>query len=396
MVITRSQGSLFLMAIVALSVIARTGLIADLLLLTIAGYMFLSSMLAPRLPERVRWILLAYILLFLLYLMLTLIDPSRGGIVNIIGIWVTGVMFIYFTQNAQRLVAARSTALILLGIGLFVCLAGTALGAVNKNTISGIVAYFFLSAGVIWVMRGVPLRRVSMLTFGLLLFLGLFLGHRLMLAASVIFLLVTFVMYSLPLRFLRTLLLGAIAGGIFGMIVLYSGLWGFDIRDFDALFIEYTGRTARSGRQIIWPAIIAFTAESPWFGLGTGATFTRLYNFNLQVEWSAHSYFLQIYLQTGLVGLSTLLFVLFTVWAAIGRPQRSQPIRIYMTACIVVLLLHVAFEVFLMQVNLFMGCCAWMMLGLGIGCIRAIPAPPPSIFSKARPHASPLSYRMRS
>lgn len=389
MVITRSQGSLFLMAIAALAVIARTGPVADLLLVMITGFMLLSTLSGPHLPQRLRWVLLAYILLFLLYLMLTMIQPSRGGIMNSIGIGITGVVFFYFIQNAQYLIASRKTGRILMIIGLLVCVGGTALGAVNKNTISGIATYFFLSAGIIWVMRGMSLRRVSFVMFGLFCCLGLILGHRLMLGAGTIFVLVIFMMYGMPLRFLRTLLLVAIGGGIFAMIILYSGLWGYDIKDFDALFIEYTGRTARSGRQIIWPAIIAFAAESPLIGLGTGTAFSDLYD----SEWSAHSYFLQIYLQTGFAGLGCLFFLFFTVWAAIGRPQRSQAIRIYMTACFVVLLLHVAFEVFLMQVNLFMGCCAWMMLGLGIGCIRTTPNPAPhAALHMSRPHTATCNF----
>lgn len=371
MVITRTQGTILLVTVAGLATIARTGLLVDLLLLMTAGLMLIPLVSRPRLAGRLRWVLAAFGLLFSLYLMLTVLDPSRTGIVNVIGIAITGIVFFYFAQNAERLVAAPGTARLLLASGVIIALAGVGLDAVKKNTISGIAAYFFLSAGVVWVARGVHLRRVALWMFLLLSALGLLLGHRLMAGAALLLWLVIFVMYSVPLRMVRTLILGSLVAGIFGMIVLYAGLWGFDIRDLDAFFIEYTGRTARSGRQIIWPVIIAFVSQSPWFGLGTDATFSSLYD----SKWSAHSYFLQIYLQSGIVGIGCLLALLGSIWAAIGRPRRSQPVGVYVTACFAVLLIHISFEVFLMQVNLLMGCCAWMMLGLGVGCIRGAESP---------------------
>jgi hypothetical protein len=367
MTLVKPQIMVLMMTVAALAVVARAGVVVDLLLLLIAAFMFVRLSSQPYLPGRVRWVLAAFTLLFVYYLTLTLLSPTRTGIVNVIGILITGIVFFYFVQNARRLIEWPGTGAILLLSGCLIGLIGTALGVVSKNTISGIVVYFFLSAGVVWLMRGVSLRRVSFWIFLLLATVGILLGHRLMVGSSLAFLAVVVTLRVLPMSLLRNLVLAVVVGGLFAMIVLYAGLWGFDVRDLDSWFIEYTGRTARSGRQIIWPLIIAFTAESPWVGLGTGMTFSNLYD----SDWSAHSYFLQVYMQSGRIGIGCLLLLLFTVWAAIGRPNRSQPIKIYATACFLVLLIHVSFEVFLMQVNLLMGCCAWMMLGLAIGCIRS-------------------------
>lgn len=367
MVITKSQCSVLFMTLIAFAVVARTGPLVDMLLLIASGVFGLSVLLGTSLPNRVRWCLLAFCVLFSLYLILTLVQPSRIGVVNVVGIVVSATVFLYFVQKGPRLVSAPNTAPILLFSGFAVWFVGQALDMVSKNAMSGIAAYFFLAAGAIWVMRGVPLRTVSLVIFALLCALGFVVGHRLMLGAAFVFLTVIIIVYAVPLRAVRFVLLLGVGGGIFGMIVLYSGLWGFDIAIFDAFFIEYTGRTARSGRQIIWPLILAYAAESPWVGRGTGVIFSDLYETN----WSAHSYFLQTYLQTGLLGLGSFIFLLLMVWGSIGRPMRSQPITVYMTASFVVLLAHISFEVFLMQVNLLMGCCAWMMLGIGIGCIRA-------------------------
>lgn len=357
------------MALIAFAVVARTGPVVDLMLLVASGIFLYSLLSGAPLPSRVRWVLTAFAILFCLYLSLTVARPSRAGITNTMGIIVAGLVFLYFVQNARSLVNARGTASILLICGVATYLLGQALGMVHKNTFSGISAYFVLTAGSVWVMRGVSLGKVTLIVFILLLIMGVLSGHRLMIAAALILVAVIVLTYSIPVRAVRSVLLVVVGCGIAGMIVLFSGLWGFDIKDFDSLFVEYTGRTARSGRQIIWPAILAYAAESPLVGRGTGINFSDLH----ESDWSAHSYFLQIYLQTGLLGVGSILLVLFAVWAAIGRPQRLHPISVFMTACFLVLLVHISFEVFLMQVNLLMGCCAWMMLGLGIGGIRSTP-----------------------
>jgi len=394
MVITKPQGMLLLVALTGLGVVARAGPIVDMLLLLLAGLMLLELLARPQLPERVRWVLFAFVMLFLIYLTLTGLRPSRTGIVNVVGVAISGICFLYFVQTAPRLIAAQGTARILWLSGGLIGLAGVALDMVNKNTISGVVTYFLLAAGVVCCARGVPLRRVSLWMLLALMGLGVAMDHRMIMAVSLVLALVIALLRLLPMRLARNMVLIGLIGGVGLMIALFAGLWGLDIRDLDALFIEYTGRTARSGRQIIWPLIIAATAESPWLGLGTGTTFSQLYD----TSWSAHSYYLQIYMQAGLVGVAGLILVLLALWNAIGRPRRSEPLRLYMTGCLVVLILHASFEVFLMQVNLLMGCTAWMMMGLGVGALRRPAAPPaaaPLRFGRgaparvARPPTSP-------
>lgn len=384
MTITKSQSYLLLIALTALAVVARTGPVVDALLLLTAGLFSLELVLRPQLPQRVRLVLVAFVILFLIYLSLTFARPSGGGIVNVVGVAISGIFFLFFAQNAQKIIAARGSTLLLSGIALLVLLAGYGLHIANKNTVSGITAYFILAAGVVAIARGAPLLRTSFIVAMALSVMGILVEHRLMTGVSIGFLGVVLMLQLAPLRMIRNLSLLILVGGILLFIALFAGLWGMDIRNFDDLFIEYTGRTARSGRQIIWPIIIAATADSPWFGLGTGATFSNLYNSN----WSAHSYFLQIYMQVGIIGLTALLLVLLAVWSAIGPPMRSQPLRIYLTGCLIMLLIHMSFEVFLMQVNLLMGCVVWMMLGLGIGGIRASAQTGPT-----KPNTQPEPHR---
>lgn len=366
MVIGKSTLMLMLVMVTALATMSRQLLVVDALLLMTAGLTWLTLMTKPRLPARTGPVLLAFVILFSVYLVLTLARPSAEGIKNVFGVIVSGGVFFYFAQNARKIAAAPGALTIMATLTALAYLIGASLGVINKNTVSGISAYLLLGVGVLWVVRSPNPNRAALIIFGLVALVGLVQGHRFMLGAGVLAAAIYLALRYVPLGFVRNLGLVVLVGGIVLFIALYAQLWGLDIRDLDAFFIEYTGRTARSGRQIIWPLIIAFVSQSPLTGLGTGATFGNLYN----SEWSAHSYFLQIYLQTGLLGLLALSAVLLTVWRAIGRPRRSDPLGVFLTAAFAVLLLHAAFEVFLMQVNLLMGCSAWMMLGLGVGLLR--------------------------
>ena len=367
--VAKSQLMVLFMSFTGLAVVARTGPVVDLLLILMSGFMALSLLYGPNLPKRMRAVLPAFTIFFLVYLVLTVLKPSQTGIVNIIGVVISAVVFFYFVVFAQRLIEARHSGNILFACGVSITVIGTVLNLVSKNTISGIACYFFLAAGVVWVAQGMSLWRATTRTaLVLIVLLGIIIEHRMMLGAGLCVLLVTLIIRYAPLAIMRNVLLAGGIACIVMMVALFGGLWGLDIQDFDAYFIEYTGRTARSGRQIIWPLIIAFTAESPWIGLSTGMTFSKLYD----SHWSAHSYFLQVYMQTGAIGLISVGLLLVSTWSAIGRPSRSKPVRTVATAGFVVLLLHSTFEVFLTQVNLLMGCAAWMMLGLSVGASKAV------------------------
>jgi hypothetical protein len=368
MTIRKSQLYILMLTLAALAKVVGAGRTEDALLSLAAMTMGVSLILHLQIPQRSRWVVLAFIALFMIYFALTLQAPSSTGIVNVVGIGISGIVFLFFLQNAQLLMLVPRTTSILLGSAALILLVGLGSDMVEKNTISGISAYFVIAAGVSALAKGAPLIRTTLLVCVLVSMIGLVLGHRLMMGAGGVLLITVLALHLVPLEAFRALIIVALIGTIVLFVALFSGMWGLSIRNFDAYFIEYTGRTVLSGRQIIWPVIISATSQSSWFGLGTGATFSDLYD----SLWSGHSYFLQIYMQSGLVGLGALGAVLLSLWAAIGRPRRSQPVSIYMTGCFVMVLIHMSFEVFLMQVNLLMGCVVWMLLGLGVGLSRGM------------------------
>lgn len=358
--------------LVGLAYVARLGTISDALILATALAMAVSLLSAHKLPARARWVMVGFISLLLLYLALTATHVTPGGLKNTVSISVSATVFAYFVSNARKFAASDGTWKVLASIAIFIAVFSPLLDRVEKNTTSGVVAYLLLSAGVLAVARSRRPARTGAIFFFAVGAIAFGFGHRVLAGLGLLAAPTYIILAVFPSRFLRMILLSLAVGGIVFFVALYTGLWGLDARSLDALFVEYSGRNAASGRQIIWPIIMASVAERPWDGLGTGATFASLYP---DKPWSAHNYFLQTYLQTGLLGLVSLLFLLLTIWMAIGRPKRSEKHGIYLSVAYVVLLINMAFEVFLMQVSLYIGLSAWMMLGLGIGLLGPRPHP---------------------
>jgi O-antigen ligase len=84
-----------------------------------------------------------------------------------------------------------------------------------------------------------------------------------------------------------------------------------------------------SGRQLLWPAFEAASAQAPWFGWGLGAG-----NFILPHEgqvaqmlktWAAHNEYLRIQVEGGYIGRSLLIF-LFVAWVT-THTRRLPPME---------------------------------------------------------------------
>ena len=92
-----------------------------------------------------------------------------------------------------------------------------------------------------------------------------------------------------------------------------------------------------------------------------------------RVSMSAHSLFLQVGLQTGIVGMAALaaLFASLIVGLAGSREAAIGPTRCLALAVAVMLIVHSTIEVFLLQNNMVVSTIAWLLAGLGAGMARA-------------------------
>lgn len=138
--------------------------------------------------------------------------------------------------------------------------------------------------------------------------------------------------------------------------------WGWRLQE---LTVDLTGKNLFSGRQLFWGELVEAIELQPWFGYGAGAraeTFTSL-------SWSAHSLYLQVTLQVGLVGLALLLLLLWVIWARLWPGRHSLVVRVaagYFLGMIV----HQSFEVSLIQNNLGNGFLFWFITGVAVAASR--------------------------
>jgi len=344
-------------------------------------------LMQQRFPSHLLAILIGFLAVGLLYFISFLVSPNLIGIRNILGIVVSAVVFFFF-ERMGRTSAATKYGIAILVVSAFICVA---LGSLQKNTLSATASYMVMTAGILALrLYRSPLVVVSVI-FPIVILIAVIMDHRTMIAMGFAGWATFVMLYFFPWGINRKAIILLAAGGIFLFFVLNIGMFGLNIRDYNALVIEYTGRNALSGRQLVWPALVKAVTSTDWglwFGLGAGQTFSGLYESRL----SAHNYYLQTFMQVGLIGVFTVVYLLYALWRATGRANRKEPLRHYMTAYLAIVIVHSATTVFLMQVNLTIAINAWAGLGIGLGMLARSAGPAPA---GRRSHNQPRQRAVR-
>lgn len=149
----------------------------------------------------------------------------------------------------------------------------------------------------------------------------------------------------------------AIAAIIWYFLNVYtSGL----ARTITILVVDTSGRPATSGRDWLWPSIIDAVQHQPWFGLGAGTLPRDI----MPTTLSSHSFYLQVYLQLGFVGIALLVMVLLAVWKplAFSRTTVGQ----FGAAVFLMFVAHNATEVLMFQNALMVAIPAWCTIGIAL------------------------------
>ncbi|OMD21169.1 hypothetical protein BJP51_32180 [Paenibacillus odorifer] len=124
--------------------------------------------------------------------------------------------------------------------------------------------------------------------------------------------------------------------------------------------LEHTGKNLYSGRQIIWADLITVVKQNLWIGHGAGTLPSEVSN----VRASSHSFYLQIALQTGILGLSSVLLLLLSVWRIMWHGRYDNRVRLS-AAFFIGILYHQSFEVMLTQNNMAIALFQWLILAIG-------------------------------
>lgn len=127
---------------------------------------------------------------------------------------------------------------------------------------------------------------------------------------------------------------------------------------------EISGHRANSGRDQLWPYIIYTMQENSFVGLGAGTLPRDFMNTTL----SAHSYYIQLYLQLGIVGLVMLGCFLLSLWNILARAE--TPAGKFGSALFLMFVVHNSTEVIMFQNNALVGVPAWCAIGLAFALER--------------------------
>ena len=146
--------------------------------------------------------------------------------------------------------------------------------------------------------------------------------------------------------------------------IVYAYLQGWLIGA-DALNVQVRGVTGGnlfSGRQAFWTDILQLIAQRPVIGWGSGALPQNL----LGQDLSAHSLFLQLTLQIGILGLGLLFLFFLSIWTTFYRGRDLLIVRLA-AAFFAGSMVRETFAVTLLQNQLVgIGSFAWVVFAIGI------------------------------
>lgn len=126
-----------------------------------------------------------------------------------------------------------------------------------------------------------------------------------------------------------------------------------------------TGHRVNTGRETIWAYVLNAVQEGPLFGIGAGVLPRDV----MRTELSAHSYYLQVFLQTGALGVVVVTCFLLSVWTILAK-ARSAAGR-FGSAVFIMFVVHNATEVLMFQNNALIAVPAWCCIGLAIAVERS-------------------------
>lgn len=129
---------------------------------------------------------------------------------------------------------------------------------------------------------------------------------------------------------------------------------------YNYLVYEYTGKSLMTGREKVWLESFSFIQENIWLGHGAGSIPSDF----MDVELSSHNLYIQIALQTGILGLSTFLLFLLSIWRMLWHGRKDNYCRLS-ASFFIGILIHQSFEVTLTQNNVSFGLFQWLIISIG-------------------------------
>ncbi|WP_117168458.1 O-antigen ligase family protein [Paraliobacillus sediminis] len=200
--------------------------------------------------------------------------------------------------------------------------------------------------------------------FGLLICINLFLiyttsARSVFLSILIILLSMLILLYSKKV-FSKIFSIGLILN--FGFILIYVQLENTKIGQFlNEVSLNLLDKSFYSGRNEIWKQLLPYVYDKPFFGYGIGIDARGL----TSPAHTSHNQYIQILLESGVIGLILFLLLLFSIWKLLLRNLTTFESKL--SACFfIATLVYMNFESTLFQNNYAIGLMQWLIITLGV------------------------------
>lgn len=231
-----------------------------------------------------------------------------------------------------------------------------------KNTKGGAIIYILGLAMMIVIRNSRSTGWMAALCFTLLgIILGAWFDVRFLIVCSILFFCMFISGACLSTR--AYWLVGIVSSAAAVLLVVWFfiniGRSGF-AREIGIKIAELSGRRANTGRDQLYLHVLNKTDGNSLFGLGAGALPRDV----LSTAYSAHSYYIQVYLQLGILGLALIAGLLLSIWHFLARVRYA--VGRFGSALFIMFVVHNTVEVFMFQNNSLVAVPAWCAIGLAI------------------------------
>ncbi|WP_156432612.1 hypothetical protein [Mycobacterium sp. M26] len=292
-------------------------------------------------------------------------EDAAQGIRHTITLGCTGVVFLTFAAWGSELfdiawfVPAAAVAIAVDVVGVYQA-------GLPKNTTAGALVYLCALALVILIRNSQTNGWWAAAAFSVAgLILSVALSMRFLVACAVLFLVMFFLANRLSAKwYFRS---GVIVSAITIPLVVWFFLnisRGGIAQQIGYKIAEITGRHATTGRDVLYPYLLYVAQKSPVFGLGAGTRPRDVVSTSL----SAHDYYIQVFMQVGVVGLVLLVCFLLATWRVLV--QARSAVGRFGSALFIMLILHNSTEVFMFQNSSLVVVPAWCAIGLAFSFDR--------------------------
>lgn len=146
------------------------------------------------------------------------------------------------------------------------------------------------------------------------------------------------------------------------VVIVYPNMHKWDnFYQLNELSMNLTGKPLLTGRNTIWAQLVDIISLQPWLGYGSSVVPEDF----LTTSLSAHNLYLQIGLQTGIIGIGLFLLFFYFIWRTIWNGRQSSKVSL-VASFVIGILIHQSFEVTLTQNQFGIGLLQWIIIAFGL------------------------------